>query len=410
MSKSNEAKKTKRAFINPVVGMILRHEDGDHLSAPAKITGVDLADGYISVYRPTGRTKRTSIRISNLRHYYVAREEDVPDINFDESDASNARSTLSNEPRPAAAPEPPPPPPPAPAANDTEVTTLAKVFSSTLETVVKQQEEAAKLHREDMASLERRFEQRMDRQSAQFMSMLREIAVDSRKQEPAAPPVAPAPPPAPSEAKDDAHDAALVRRHMAEFEHLVPEFVSKCLVLVDLRDPAQRARALEANEVHKMFVKWCADGKRASETPYEHAFYALLKKIPNAKHREEVKRGDKKRVLTPWAAKDTRQVEMFPDPPSQPSVDAVTSIRLTLDTMAVAKFARENLWASLDQKNTAAITDLLRSGLTAAEMIDALKALVGLVKNGTSNFVYTPEGTLNPTDFAALVAYSRRAK
>ena len=411
----SRTKKNVIPTVNPTVGMILMPKFRKGHCKPGRIAAIAEEIDSIQVQRASG-TYTMKFETMNEK-YRVATTAEAVAFNaaVPAYDAERVEPALSSEPsvpRPTVAHEPPPPAP-EPAANDTEVTALAKVFSSTLETIAKQQEDAAKLHRESLESMERRFEQRMERQDARFMSMLREIAVDARKQqEPAPPPV----PSAPVPTAVDAHDAALVRRHTAMFEHLVPEFVSKCLVLVDLRDPAQRARALEANEVHKMFVKWCADGKRADETPYEHAFYALLKKIPNAKHREDVKRGDKKRVLTPWAAKDTRQVEMFPDQTEAPApakaspAAGAKSVLIALDAVEVGRFAKENLWPDLDRKYTETISGLLKSGFTKGEMVDALKALVSLIKGGGSDYVYTPDEILEPTTFRDLVTYARRAK
>ena len=403
MSKPNEAKKT----IVPVVGMYLTYESADGITRPKKPLKVTLVDGASLKGRRHGSRRTSTVDFKTLKEFRLATPEEIAAYPVDEDGHNIGAPVVSAEaPRPTVAHEPPPPAP-EPAANDTAAAPLAKVFASALETIVKQQQE-------NLESMERRFQQQMDRQDARFMNMLREVASGNRQQPAQVPPPAPATVPPPAPAPTDPKDSVQMRKHLLMFESLVPEFVGQCLVSVDMRDPDQRARALEGNEAHKMFVEWCADGKRADEVPYEHAFYALMKRIPNAGHREEVKRNGKVRTILPWAPKNTRQVEMFPEPPAKPAPTppaparpSLAPLHMTLDTAEVFWVARERIWANLDRKYTATIEALLKSGITKEEAVDALKALHALIGSGVSNYACTPEEILNPAEFSRLVAYAK---
>ena len=71
------------------------------------------------------------------------------------------------------------------------------------------------------------------------------------------------------------------------------------------------------------------------------------------------------------------------------------------------RFAKENLWSDLTGSTRETISGLLEVGLYQGD-IDALKALVSLIKGGGSDYVYTPDEILEPTTFRDLVTYARR--
>lgn len=405
MSKPNEAKKT----IVPVVGMYLTYESADGITRPKKPLKVTLVDGASLKGRRHGSRRTSTVDFKTLKEFRLATPEEIAAYPVDEDGHDIGAPVVSAEaPRPTVAHEPPPPPAPEPAANDTTAASLAKVFASTVDTIAKQHTDQMRAMREEMIALDRARREDANAMRETLGAVLKIIQTGK----PAAPSPAPVPPPAP--APTEPKDSVQMRKHLLMFESLVPEFVGQCLVSVDMRDPDQRARALEGNEAHKMFVEWCADGKRADEVPYEHAFYALMKRIPNAGHREEVKRNGKVRVLLPWAPKNTRQVEMFPEPPAKPAPTppaparpSLAPLHMTLDTAEVFRVARERIWANLDRKHTATIEALLKSGITKEEAVDALKALHALIGSGVSNYAYTPEEILNPAEFSRLVAYAK---